>query len=324
MFDSWKQKNLDGLRESTFIEFHNEKQLEDMRKLMKKKRKGLYRDDVLDFNDFKVAFWFDFKEDIKIIARGLTIDGDVRVGDIECSQYIKVAGKLFAGDISCKDLEVEHESYLEAKNIEVEYAKDSVPVVIYGSIKANDIKIHRKGINFYGEDASLNDITSKGDIRVIDGTLKANDIKTNCNIVLSDCNVNVRDIYAGAIEGSGTIETRDIDVKSIEGHLNIKARDILSSSNDATLIGQHSIKARSIARVMGNPLLKYSYREISVAHLEVNDVLSEYITVKGNMKAGKVSYGYMCVVLGSLECKDVSGSYKKGLVTEILQSEDDM
>ncbi len=274
MFDSWKKKKM----EQMIVEFHNERQLEDFRALMKKNLKGLYRDDVLDFKDYQaVVFDIDFKEDVRIIARGLTICGDaqVQVGDIECSQYIEVYNdsKLYAGDISCKNLEVGHRSYLEAKNIEVDYVKGSVPVEIWGSINANDIKINFNGIRFYGEpdkpcECTFNNIISKGDIIVSDGNLKANDIistrdiifsdgnlkandiKTNQNINLSSTNVNVRDVDAGGIEGyGGTFTARDINIKEIRGWLNITARDITGRHDPVLEAGD--VKARTIQALDG-------------------------------------------------------------------------
>ena len=145
MFDNWKNKQIEKVRESEIVEFHNEQQLEDMRKLMKKKRKGLHKDDVLDFNDFKVEFWFDFKENVKIVARGLTIVGNaqVQVADIDCSQYIEVhdGSKLYAGDISCKDLTV---GLAALKN----YCGST-----YQSWKrGSSMLIHRFNSNYEGED----------------------------------------------------------------------------------------------------------------------------------------------------------------------------
>ena len=329
MFDNWKNKQIEQMRESNIFEFHNEQQLEDMRKQLKKKLKGLHKDGVLDFNDCKVVFWFDFKEDVKIIARGLTIVGDnqVQVGDIECSQYIEVhdGSKLYAGDISCTNLTVGFSSYLEAKNVDVHSVKASVPVEINGSIKANDINTNYSGINFYcGGDENceytFNDIISKSDIRVSGGTLKANDLRAN-RFDCDDSKVDIRDIYASVIKGTGSLNTRDMNVNHVEevGYLgyglNIIARDIQSNTEIATLEAS-SVKAKSI-KAKPDDYDEY-FKDIRIASLlEVGEVYSADIRV-GRMKADKVRFWTTCVVMNSLDCKDISGLYEnKGLISEI-------
>jgi len=330
VFDNWKNKQIEKVRESEIVEFHNEQQLEDMRKLMKKKRKGLHKDDVVDFNDFKVEFWFDFKENVKIIARGLTIAGDaqVQVGDIDCSQYIEVhdGSKLYAGDISCKNLTVGYSSYLEAKNIDVSSVKASVPVEIYGSIKAIDINTNYSGINFYcdGDESckyTFNDIISKNDIKVSGGTLKANDLRAN----RFDCDaskVDIRDIYASIIKGTGSLSTRDMYVNHVEevGYLgyglNIIARDIQSNTEKATLAAS-SVKAKSIKDNSWDEATNHYFKDIRIESLlDVGEVYSGDIRV-GSMKADKVRFFTTCVVMNNLDCKDISGVYEKGLITEI-------
>ena len=331
MFDNWKNKKIEQVRESEIVEFHNEQQLEDMRKLMKKKRKGLHKDGVLDFNDFKVEFWFDFKEDVKIIARGLTIAGDtqVQVGDIECSQYIEVhdGSKLYAGDISCTNLTVGFSSYLEAKNVDVHSLKASVPVEINGSIKANDINTNYSGINFYcdGDESceyTFNDIISKNDIKVSGGTLKANDLRAN-RFDCDDSKVDIRDIYASVIKGTGSLNTRDMNVNHVEevGYLgyglNIIARDIQSNTENATLEAS-SVKAKSIKDDSWEDATNHYFKDIRIESLlDVGEVYSRDIRV-GSMKADKVRFWTTCVVMNSLDCKDISGLYEnKGLISEI-------
>ena len=320
MFDNWKNKEIEKVRESEIVEFHNEQQLEDMRKLMKKKRKGFHKDDVSDFNDFKVEFWFDFKENVKIVARGLTIVGNaqVQVADIDCSQYIEVhdGSKLYAGDISCKDLTVGFSSYLEAKNIDLDTNKGSVQVEINGSIKANDINTNFKAISFYcdGDESceyTFNNIISKGDISVSGGTLKANDVKAR-KFECYGSKVNIRDIDARVIKGTGSLNTRDMNVNHVEEDLNILARDIQSNTEKATLEAC-SVKAKSIKDKSDD-----YFKDIRIESLlDVGEVYSADIRV-GSMKADKVRFWTTCVVMNRLDCKDIKGLYKnKGLISEI-------
>ena len=320
MFDNWKNKQIEQMRESNIFEFHNEQQLEDARKQLKKKRKGLHKDDVLDFNDFKVEFWFDFKENVKIVARGLTIVGDaqVQVGDIDCSQYIEVdnGSKLFAGDISCTNLTVGFSSYLEAKNIDLNSNKGSVPVEINGSIKAEDININFKGINFYCDDNkscqyTFNNIISKGDISISGGILKANDVKAR-KFECYGSQVSIRDIDTKVIKGTGSLNTRDMYVNYVEKDLNIVARDIQSNTDKATLEA-YSVKAKSIKDKEDD-----YFKDVRIESLlDVGEVYSADIRV-GRMKADKVRFWSTCVVLNSLDCQDISGLYEnKGLISEI-------
>jgi hypothetical protein len=292
-----------------------------MRKQLKKKRKGLHKDGVLDFNDFKVEFWFDFKEDVKIIARGLTIVGDnqVQVEDIECSQYIEVhdGSKLYAGHISCKNLTVGFNSYLEANNVDVHSLKASMPVEINGSIKANDINTNYSGINFYcGDDENceytFNNIISKGDISVSGGILKANDVKAR-KFECYGSQVNIRDIDTIVIKGTGSLNTRDMYVNHVEKDLNILARDIQSNTDKATLEA-YSVKAKSIKDKEDD-----FFKDVRIESLlDVGEVYSADIRV-GRMKAEKVRFWSTCVVLNSLDCQDISGLYEnKGLISEIL------